>query len=77
MDRLKDLQDVLGAHQDSVVTREVLRRQALRAYADGENRFTYGVLYARQAAAADRDAPAIARAARPGPPPEGTALAQG
>lgn len=63
VDRLKELQDVLGAHQDSVVTREVLRRQAVRAYAEGENGFTYGVLYARQAAAADRDAPAIARAA--------------
>ncbi|WP_319462103.1 CYTH and CHAD domain-containing protein [Micromonospora sp. RTP1Z1] len=62
VDRLKDLQDLLGAHQDSVVTREVLRGQALRAYADGENTFTYGVLHARQAAAAGRDVRAVTRA---------------
>ncbi|WP_446218407.1 CYTH and CHAD domain-containing protein [Micromonospora sp. IBHARD004] len=62
VDRLKDLQDLLGAHQDSVVTREVLRRQALRAYADGENTFTYGLLHARQAAAAGADMRAVARA---------------
>ncbi|MGR6317287.1 CYTH and CHAD domain-containing protein [Micromonospora soli] len=60
--RLKELQDFLGAHQDSVVTRDVLRRQALRAFADGENAFTYGVLHARQAAAADRDLPGLLRA---------------
>ncbi len=61
--RLKELQDQLGAHQDSVVTREVLRRQALRAYADGENTFTYGILHARQATVAERDVPALVRAA--------------
>jgi CHAD domain-containing protein len=60
--RLKELQDRLGGHQDSAVAREVLRREALRAYADGENTFTYGVLHAREAAAADRDLPAVARA---------------
>ncbi|MET7965235.1 CYTH and CHAD domain-containing protein [Micromonospora sp. NPDC005305] len=62
VDRFKDLQDALGAHQDSVVTREVLREQALRAYADGENTFTYGLLHARQAALADRAGRALARA---------------
>ncbi|MEH0843461.1 CYTH and CHAD domain-containing protein [Micromonospora sp. CPCC 205711] len=62
VDRLKDLQDLLGAHQDSVITREVLRREALRAYADGENTFTYGLLHARQAAAAERDVPDLAAA---------------
>ncbi|NES26744.1 CHAD domain-containing protein [Micromonospora terminaliae] len=60
--RLKDLQDVLGAHQDSVVTRAVLREQALRAYADGENTFTYGLLHARQAAVADRELSRLPRA---------------
>lgn len=60
--RLKDLQDLLGAHQDSVVTRQVLRDLSLRAYADGENTFTYGLLHARQAAAADRNLPAVAAA---------------
>ncbi|MEU4478648.1 CYTH and CHAD domain-containing protein [Micromonospora sp. NPDC023966] len=62
VDRFKDLQDALGAHQDSVVTREVLREQALRAYAAGENTFTYGLLHARQAAVADRAGPALVRA---------------
>ncbi|MFG1673259.1 CHAD domain-containing protein [Micromonospora sp. NPDC049282] len=60
--RLKTLQDLLGTHQDSVVTREVLRRQALQAYAEGENAFTYGVLHARQAEAAGHDLPAVIRA---------------
>nr|WP_280837953.1 CHAD domain-containing protein [Micromonospora sp. A200] len=59
VERLKDLQDLLGTQHDSVVTREVLRRQALRAYADRENTFTYGLLHARQATAADRDLRAI------------------
>ncbi|GAA3739498.1 CYTH and CHAD domain-containing protein [Micromonospora maritima] len=60
--RLKALQDLLGTHQDSVVTREVLRRQALQAYAEGENTFTYGLLHARQAEAAGHDRPAVIRA---------------
>ncbi|WP_306216106.1 CYTH and CHAD domain-containing protein [Actinoplanes sp. RD1] len=41
---LTSLQDVLGAHQDSVVAREVLRDMS-RTAADA---FPYGVLYARQ-----------------------------
>lgn len=53
--RFKRLQNLLGAHQDSVPTREALRRVALRAYADGENTFSYGLLYARQATTADRE----------------------
>ncbi|WP_262419332.1 CHAD domain-containing protein [Micromonospora chalcea] len=60
--RFKALQDLLGAHQDSVVTRETLRRQALQAYADGENTFTYGLLHGRQAEAAGHDRPAVLRA---------------
>ncbi|WP_305790068.1 CYTH and CHAD domain-containing protein [Symbioplanes lichenis] len=44
VDALTDLQDVLGAHQDSVVAREVLREMS-RTAADG---FPYGVLHARQ-----------------------------
>ena len=42
--RLTELQDVLGAHQDSVVAREVLRDAAGSA-ADA---FPYGILHARQ-----------------------------
>ncbi|WP_238011069.1 CYTH and CHAD domain-containing protein [Dactylosporangium sp. AC04546] len=47
-DRLTDLQDVLGAHQDSIVTGELLRQLAVQAYAAGENAFTFGLLHARQ-----------------------------
>jgi CHAD domain-containing protein len=46
--RLGELQDVLGDHQDAVVTAALLRRQAMRAFAGGENTFTYGLLTARQ-----------------------------
>jgi CHAD domain-containing protein len=46
--RLKDLQDELGAHQDAVVTAVLLREQGMRAYAAGENAFTYGLLLGRQ-----------------------------
>jgi CHAD domain-containing protein len=41
---LTQLQDVLGAHQDSVVAREILRELAGTAEAG----FPYGILYARQ-----------------------------
>jgi CHAD domain-containing protein len=51
--RLGELQDVLGDHQDAVVTTTLLRRQALRAFAAGENTFTYGLLTGRQQLAAD------------------------
>ena len=41
---LTNLQDVLGAHQDSVVAREILRDLAGSA----DDSFPYGILYARQ-----------------------------
>jgi CHAD domain-containing protein len=41
---LTDLQDVLGAHQDSVVAREILRELSKTA----DDGFPYGILYARQ-----------------------------
>ncbi len=43
-DRLTDLQDVLGVHQDSVVAREILRELAHEA----PDAFPYGILHARQ-----------------------------
>ena len=58
---------MLGAHQDAVITRGLLREQAVRAYLGRENTFTYGLLYGRQLAAADeaeRKVPAAAEAAR-------------
>ncbi|MET9835016.1 CYTH and CHAD domain-containing protein [Streptomyces sp. NPDC006385] len=55
---MKRLQNLLGDHQDSVMTREALRELARQAHAAGESSFTYGLLYAReeQRAAADEAA---------------------
>ncbi|WP_189113622.1 CYTH and CHAD domain-containing protein [Pilimelia terevasa] len=50
--RLTALQDVLGAHQDAVVTGQLLGRLALRATQDGASSFTCGVLVAEQRLAA-------------------------
>lgn len=44
-DRAKAVQSLLGDHQDSVVSRAHLSRQAELAHAAGEDTFTYGVLY--------------------------------
>lgn len=49
---LEDLQELLGGHHDSVVTRDLLRASALAAHAAGESTFTYGLLHARQACTA-------------------------
>ncbi|GAA1808481.1 CYTH and CHAD domain-containing protein [Planosporangium flavigriseum] len=46
--RLTALQDVLGAHQDTITTGELLREYGMRAHLDGANAFTYGLLHARQ-----------------------------
>jgi CHAD domain-containing protein len=46
--RLTTLQDLLGAHQDAIATGELLREYGMRAYLEGENAFTYGLLHARQ-----------------------------
>jgi CHAD domain-containing protein len=48
----KELQELLGDHHDSVVTRTVLRDLADQARSAGEDTFTYGVMYERQACAA-------------------------
>ena len=44
IDKLTDLQDVLGAHQDSVVAREILHELSEQS----DDAFPYGVLHARQ-----------------------------
>jgi CHAD domain-containing protein len=50
----KDLQDLLGNHQDSIVSAAFLRELgARRGNRSGQNGFTYGVLYAREIAARD------------------------
>ncbi|MDT4992952.1 MAG: hypothetical protein QOH97_2844 [Actinoplanes sp.] len=67
--RLTALQDVLGAHQDTVVAREILRELAGTAQAEGESGFPYGVRYARQeqvGAETLRELPAVvARSRKP------------
>ena len=48
----KDLQDVLGHHQDRIVQAAFLRELGARiGVRSGQNGFTYGVLYAEVVAA--------------------------
>lgn len=51
--RVKAVQKALGDHHDSVVAREVLRRQAVAAQGAGEPGFTWGVLFGQEQAGAD------------------------
>jgi CHAD domain-containing protein len=60
--RISDLQEVLGIHQDAVVTANLLRAYAARASSDGENAFSYGLLYGRQLDAGDRALDGLDRA---------------
>ena len=52
---MKSLQNLLGDHQDSVMTRQTLRELSAVAHAAGENVFTYGLLYGREEARAAAD----------------------
>jgi CHAD domain-containing protein len=47
-DAAKDIQSLLGDHQDSVVSRTHLTQQADAAHAAGEDTFTYGLLHERE-----------------------------
>ena len=51
---MEDLQEVLGEHQDAVVTRDVLRDMGVRAHLAGENAFTYGFLAGLEQARGDQ-----------------------
>lgn len=51
---METVQETLGAHQDSVVSRDWLRQQAVRAYAAGENAFSYGRLHALEGCRGER-----------------------
>ncbi len=62
--RLRNLQDILGERQDCIVAAELLRDYGMRAHLDGENAFSYGMLYARQTAAAARELDDLERARR-------------
>lgn len=44
----KKLQSLLGDHHDAVISAAALRELALHAYGEGENAFTYGLLYQRE-----------------------------
>lgn len=46
--RAKDVQEVLGDHQDSVVARDLLRELAVQVFLDGGNPFTFGRLHAAE-----------------------------
>jgi CHAD domain-containing protein len=64
---MEDLQELLGDHHDSVVTRQLLRSVGMQAHGAGENGFTYGLLLSAEAASAgDREAglPAARKAIR-------------
>ena len=62
--RLSALQDVLGAHQDAVVTEARLRTLGVHAQRDGENAFTYGLLHARQHDTGERQLDALRAATK-------------
>lgn len=52
--RYKQIQSVLGDHQDTVVARDMLRRiGAAAGSTESENGFTFGMLFAREQAVAD------------------------
>ncbi|NJC69020.1 CYTH and CHAD domain-containing protein [Planosporangium thailandense] len=62
--RLTALQDLLGAHQDAIVTGELLRDLGAQAHLASESAFTYGLLHARQHEADERRLERIPRARR-------------
>jgi CHAD domain-containing protein len=43
--QMKKVQSSLGDHQDAVIARNTLRELGVRAHLEGENAFTYGLLY--------------------------------
>ncbi|HYZ55017.1 MAG TPA: CYTH and CHAD domain-containing protein [Streptosporangiaceae bacterium] len=58
--RMKNVQSVLGTHQDAVIARDTIREIGVRAHLEGENAFTFGLLHERETAAA-RDSESQAR----------------
>jgi CHAD domain-containing protein len=53
---MESIQEILGAHQDSIVAQRVLLDLGARAHLDGDNAFTYGVLVGLQRCSADATA---------------------
>jgi CHAD domain-containing protein len=52
--QMKKVQSVLGEHQDAVIARQVERELGISAHLAGENAFSYGLLYGRDACAGPR-----------------------
>ncbi len=52
--QMKNVQSVLGDHQDAVIARQVERELGVGAHLAGENAFSYGLLYGRDACHAQR-----------------------
>jgi hypothetical protein len=53
---MEAIQEILGAHQDSVLIRAELHQLAVAAHHNGENAFTYGRLHALEQTRADTTA---------------------
>src|SRR6266516_475391 len=52
--QMKKVQSVLGDHQDAVIARQVERELGIGAHLAGENAFSYGLLYGRDACDGER-----------------------
>jgi CHAD domain-containing protein len=52
--QMKKVQSVLGDHQDAVIARQAARDLGIGAHLAGENAFTYGLLYEREAHQAEQ-----------------------
>jgi CHAD domain-containing protein len=52
--QMKRVQSVLGDHQDSVIARQAERELGISAHLAGENAFSYGLLYGRDACDGER-----------------------
>ncbi|HEX6933048.1 MAG TPA: CYTH and CHAD domain-containing protein [Streptosporangiaceae bacterium] len=52
--RMKNVQSVLGEHQDAVIARGAVRELGMAAHLEGENAFSYGVICERETCAAGR-----------------------
>jgi hypothetical protein len=51
---MKRVQSVLGEYQDAVIARAVARDLGIAAHLAGENAFSYGLLYERDACMGER-----------------------
>ena len=67
--QMKQVQSVLGDHQDAVLARQAARDLGISAHLAGENAFSYGLLHEREAhrAGGCRPAPATCGAGPPAP----------